>query len=289
MDKPIGSSNGESRVSSKLGPIKAAIVRYFRALKGASYLLTLGFLNKNNMWRIGVLVDAVNPKKKPKPLLPLSPISAIADLSLEIALPHPEESSGNVSLLELVYLSHLVKTFKPHRLMELGTFDGRTTLHLSTNTTPDSEIFTLDLPTEPTISTKATLDADEVPFVQDSSREKRLYHSTPWANKIHELEGDSTQYDFSNYYGTIDFVFIDASHVYENVVKDTENALKILKTTGGIIVWHDYNGWDGVTRAVNELYSKLKSPARFFHVSGTSLAICITVCYTSVRYNSYWE
>ena len=137
-------------------------------------------------------------------------MSAIADLSLEIALPHPEESSGNVSLLELVYLSHLVKTFKPHRLMELGTFDGRTTLHLAANTTPDSEIFTLDLPTEPTISTKAALDADEVPFVQDSSRQKRLYHSTPWANKIHELEGDSTQFDFSIYYGTIDFVFIDS-------------------------------------------------------------------------------
>jgi predicted O-methyltransferase YrrM len=267
----------ESRASSKLGPVKAAVVRYFRALKGAVYLLTLGFFKKSQLGRIGVLVDTLNPKKKPRPLLPLSPMSAITDLSQDIILPHPEELSGNVSLLELVYLSLLAKTFKPHRLMELGTFNGRTTLHLAANTTPDSEIYTLDLPTGPASSTKAVLDADEVPFVADSSRQSRLYNSTPWTKKIHELKGDSTQFDFSDYFGTIDFIFVDASHVYENVVQDTENALKLLKTTGGIIVWHDYNGWDGVTKAVNELYARLKEPAGFFHVSGTSMAIYKTL------------
>ena len=267
----------ESRASSKLGPVKAVIVRYLRALRGAVYLLTVGFFKKSQLGRIGVLVDTVYSVKKREPLLPSSPMSNIVDLYREIVLPHPEESSGNISLLELVYLSHIVNKTKPHRLMELGTFDGRTTLHLAANTTPDSEIYTLDLPTEPASSTKAVLDADEVPFVADSSRQSRLYNSTPWTKKIHELEGDSTQFDFSDYFGTIDFIFVDASHVYENVVKDTENALKLLKTTGGIIVWHDYNGWDGVTKAVNELYARLKEPAGFFHVSGTSMAIYETL------------
>ena len=51
---------------------------------------------------------------------------------------------GNVNLAELAILSALCRTFRPLSIMEIGTFDGRTTLNLAINT--DARIFTLDLP-----------------------------------------------------------------------------------------------------------------------------------------------
>ena len=53
--------------------------------------------------------------------------------------------------------------------------------------------------------------------------------------------------------GSIDIVYIDANHTYEEVKKDIQAWLPKIKK-GGIISGHDYGGWDGVTRAVNEAF-----------------------------------
>lgn len=53
----------------------------------------------------------------------------------------------------------------------------------------------------------------------------------------------------------VDMVFIDGDHRYEEVVKDIDHALSILKK-GGILVGHDYNhpDWPGVKKAVDEIF-----------------------------------
>lgn len=51
---------------------------------------------------------------------------------------------------------------------------------------------------------------------------------------------------------SLDFVFIDASHKYEDVRDDVLAWLPKVKLTG-IIAGHDY-GWDGVRRAVDECF-----------------------------------
>jgi len=54
---------------------------------------------------------------------------------------------------------------------------------------------------------------------------------------------------------TFDFVYIDGMHTYEQVKKDIENSIPLLKTRGGIslIGGHDYHfGWQGVVDAVDE-------------------------------------
>lgn len=52
---------------------------------------------------------------------------------------------------------------------------------------------------------------------------------------------------------SLDVVFIDANHDYTEVKKDIEAWLPKVKF-GGIISGHDYPGWDGVVRAVNEAF-----------------------------------
>lgn len=61
---------------------------------------------------------------------------------------------------------------------------------------------------------------------------------------------------------SLDFVFIDASHTYEDVKNDIINWLPKVKP-GGILAGHDYynNEYDyfpGVKRAVDEIFSKSK-------------------------------
>ena len=59
-------------------------------------------------------------------------------------------------------------------------------------------------------------------------------------SKINALEGDSATYDFSKFDDFFDIIIVDGSHKYENVVIDSENAIKMIKKNG-YIFWHDYS------------------------------------------------
>ena len=90
-----------------------------------------------------------------------------------------------------------------------------------------------------------------------------------WTN-VTQLYGDTAQFDFSPWYGSCDVVFIDACHEYRYVKNDTEIALKLLRS-GGVVIWHDYGVWVGVTRALNELYENDPRFRTLIHVQGTAL------------------
>lgn len=70
-----------------------------------------------------------------------------------------------------------------------------------------------------------------------------------------------------------DFVFVDGSHTYEYVMSDSEKALGLLPNDGGVVLWHDYGEWPGVTRALNELQAGDQRFAGLRHIEGTSLAL----------------
>lgn len=63
-----------------------------------------------------------------------------------------------------------------------------------------------------------------------------------WSDKAAALYEDAS----------LDFVFIDAGHSYENVSADIKAWMPKVKP-GGFIAGHDYGSADGVCRAVNEL------------------------------------
>ena len=92
----------------------------------------------------------------------------------------------------------------------------------------------------------------------DEIKEKKLYDI--FLNTIESVKHVINPVKMSsleavNLYGdkTLDFIFIDASHEYEDVKRDIIAWLPKLKI-GGVLAGHDYGVFDGVTRAANEIF-----------------------------------
>lgn len=74
----------------------------------------------------------------------------------------------------------------------------------------------------------------------------------------------------------MDFVFIDGSHSYEYVLNDSKQAIKMLRNGKGVILWHDYDEYAGVTRSLNKLYLENNKFKNLKRIKGTSL-VCLIV------------
>ncbi len=188
---------------------------------------------------------------------------------VEIALSSIHGRDGNVTVYEKLAISSLIRHHKPKILLELGTFDGNTTLQMGLNTSPDAVIHTLDLP-EDFLRTKEPISKADLKYVLDRDKNRRKYQGTSVEAKIIQHFGDSTNFDFTKFTdkGPVDFVFIDAGHTYECVKSDTQEALKILAPKG-VLVWHDCHPfWNGVYRYLNELALDLP----IIRIEGSNLA-----------------
>lgn len=201
--------------------------------------------------------------------LPVVRIDEVAGTQLGRVLP-VESADGNVAELEIEYLARIAQHYAPERVFEIGTFNGRTALHLAENTPPSSRIFTLDLPKSGMATTLLRIKSGERKFI-DKYRPGELFHGTPFAAKITLLLGDSAQFDYTELLGTMDLIFIDGSHSYEYVLNDTEVAFNLLRGGKGIILWHDY-GWKEVIQALNEYYCNDTRFTGLVHIEGTTLA-----------------
>lgn len=76
------------------------------------------------------------------------------------------------------------------------------------------------------------------------------------ANIIETIRGDSAESSIHFNDDSVDFVYIDAAHDYNSVIKDVKSWLPKVKR-GGILAGHDYgNTGSGVHTAVDELLGK---------------------------------
>jgi len=242
--------------------------RYATAAGGALYAFTLGVGDSRNRRLIQEIARRFGHRDGQEPRLPTVEIDAITRPTTSVTLPEPIANDGNVSLLELLVLARLTRELKPRRIFEIGTFDGRTTLVLATNAPDDAQVYTLDLP--PETPTALAIERSERAFVDKPTSGARFL-GTDSARKITQLFGDSATFDFSPY--RAELIFVDASHAYDYVRNDSAKALALLADSRGVIVWHDYGEWPGVTRALDEL---AKSDARFAKlrwIRGTTLAV----------------
>ena len=214
-------------------------------------------------------------KPQIKAILPKIELGALWPDEISVKILEPDAKDGNVSLGELVIISQLVKLRNPLKIFEIGTFDGRTTLNMALNSSPNTEIFTLDLPPRTSdfqLEVGLPLAGGDKKFIGKVETGFR-FKGKEASKKIKQLLGDSAKFDFSPFYNSMDFVFVDGSHAYEYVLKDSESALKMIKP-GGVILFHDYNtSWPGVTKALNELFTSNPRFKNLRHISQTSLAI----------------
>ncbi|MDD4973011.1 MAG: class I SAM-dependent methyltransferase [Bacteriovorax sp.] len=162
-----------------------------------------------------------------------------------------KENHYLVSTKELFTLTALVKYLNPSIFFEFGSYKGWTVSNLIQNIPLASQIYTLDI-----------LERESGDSKIDEILERK---------NVHRLSGDSLKFDFSPYFGKIDFIFIDACHSESAVRKDTENALKMLSKTG-VIVWHDFNPEHlGVFNFLHELSKELS----IYSIKNTALAVYI--------------
>ena len=190
-----------------------------------------------------------------------------------IALAQPRKNQGDVNLAELSVLATAAASVSAgSEIVEIGTFDGRTTLNLAANSAPHLAVFTLDLP--PDAQPKYALAPGERAFVEKPRSGRHFVEAPPeWAGpakRITQLFGDSATFDFSAHHGRAGLVFVDGSHAHDYVIADTETALKLVAPKG-VIVWHDYGVWEGVTRALDEIEASRHLGLR--HIRGTSLVV----------------
>ena len=188
-----------------------------------------------------------------------------------IALVQARKNAGDVNLAELAVLTTAAATIEAgDEIIEIGTFDGRTTLNLALNSRPHLAVLTLDLPQGQT--SHFPLAPGERAFV-DKPRSGRHFRDARGAlaipaARITQLYGDSARFDWTPHFGRAGLVFVDGSHAYEYVIADSEAALRLV-TGKGVIIWHDYGVWDGVTRALEDIETHRRLGLR--HIRGTSL------------------
>jgi hypothetical protein len=92
-------------------------------------------------------------------------------------------------------------------------------------------------------------------ILKDTCYETFIKNIEPVKHIINPIRMDSEIASKTYKDNSLDFVFIDASHDYENVKKDILNWYPKVKQNG-VLAGHDYNEtWSGVIDAVNEFIS----------------------------------
>jgi predicted O-methyltransferase YrrM len=127
-------------------------------------------------------------------------------------------------------LPNLVKDIKNPVGIEIGVCIGMTTTHLL-DTILDLTLYGVDPYEE-----YAQMGGREAAYLEILENTKEYGDRF----KLYRKTSDDASELFEN--ETIDFIFIDGLHTYEQVKKDIENYYPKLKI-GGLCSGHDYNGW----------------------------------------------
>lgn len=179
---------------------------------------------------------------------------------------------GNVSIEELCKISLIVRHLKPKNILEIGTYNGMTTLQMALNAPVECMTFTLDLPQE----VAANFELSELDSLVSKYFKQKFgtgigsYFKGRTDVNITQLLGDSATFDFGILNTKFDLIFIDAAHDYLNKKIDSENAFKYLNENG-VILWHNYN--DISCPDVTKYLADISETYKLFHLRNTSLAV----------------
>ena len=186
--------------------------------------------------------------------------------SLPVFLFDNQYDYGQMPPTELMAICKIVKKKQPKIIFEIGTYRGGTTLRLAANS--EAEVYTLDLPPKKhkDYVVPQILDPELDVYPDEPGI---IFQNTSYEKRIHQLYGNTLNYDYSPFFEKVDLVFVDASHHYNYVLNDSLNAFKILKYDG-VIIWHDYASYaPEVMKALDEIAKTFP----LFHINGTSLVV----------------
>lgn len=179
---------------------------------------------------------------------------------------------GNVSIEELCKICLIVKWLKPSRILEMGTYNGMTTLQMALNAPRNAVVHTIDLPPDhvPTLR----LDPLDELLARHFDGEMRMPTGAYFAGRsdivIVQILSDTATFDYSGLERPIDLVFVDAAHDLANATRDTENAFDVLSEKG-VILWHNYA--DVIYPDVTSYLGKVANTHPIFHLRNTNLAV----------------
>tara|TARA_B100000795_G_scaffold23022_1_gene15457 strand:+ start:801 stop:1553 length:753 start_codon:yes stop_codon:yes gene_type:complete len=184
----------------------------------------------------------------------------------KIILQNLSLAGGNASRLEILIIASLASSLNENEnVLEIGTFDGKTTINCANNI-KNSRVYTLDLPEN---ENGKMLDRKEEYLEYDKSLINSKIRSNKKFEKFNNIEqiyADSTIYDFSKI--NFSLAFIDGGHDYNTVKSDTENCMKHIKKPG-IILWHDYD----VTNPVGIYLRSISKDIKIYWIDNTRMCI----------------
>ena len=102
---------------------------------------------------------------------------------------------------------------------------------------------------------------DDARVIEDTVYEKFISNIAPVKEVIVPVRKASVEASTGYEDQSIDFVFIDAAHDYDNVKADIAAWYPKVRP-GGVLAGHDY-GWEGVNRAVNEFLELHQYPLSY--------------------------
>jgi predicted O-methyltransferase YrrM len=253
----------------RLPPPIQFLIRYAAAATSAIYALTAGVATPRGRRTISRLAADFGSIAHRVPKLPRIGPDAITSEDTPLTMRAAAGTDGNVNHLELLVLNRIVRERAPSAIFEIGTFDGRTALNLAANAA-HAAVYTLDLP--PAAQPALVVEHTDAKYMRDDVS-GRLLVGSDVESRVHRLRGDSATFDFSPY--AADVVFVDGAHSYEYVLNDARAALALLRGGPGVILFHDYGAWDGVTQALDELHATDPEFSDLQWVEGTTLAVLV--------------
>ena len=165
---------------------------------------------------------------------------------LKITVPFISTHWETATLFDHTFIASLTYVLQPRKCIEIGTSLGLVTATIASNAPHHTEIHTIDQSGEERIGS--------------------FFRSRPDGAKIIQHVSLSTHFDFSPFANSVDLMFIDGSHTFEDVCRDSDNAFRVL-TDRGVIIWHDVSPYfPGVMKAL-EISPRA---AQIYRVQGTS-------------------
>ena len=158
------------------------------------------------------------------------------------------EDNGMYSEHLLIFAALSMSNFKPKNILEIGTYDGKTTLILS-GLFPESIINTIDLK-DNDLMFKNTYNRNKKNNFSEK-RNKILKNST----RINFIQTNSLELTITNKLQNQDLIWVDGAHGYPIVTADITNSIRILNDKG-ILMCDDV--WKSLTRS-DDLYNSIGS------------------------------